>query len=492
MKKINTIIKKFAPYFFLLLPFLNIGKHLDNDFWFTANHGRYILENGFTNIEPFTIHCGLTFSFEKWLTSVIFYSIYDKLGVKGMMILLYVVGALILFIFYKAIMLVTEQNKRISIIFTVLFSSTFFGHFIVTRPQIFSYLILILEFFLCEKYIKTSKWQFLIALPFLSCLFMQLHSTMWPMFFIVLMPYLFDFKKIASINFLNVEKEASNYKKIPLYIFTFISITSLFINPYGYKSVIYFFNSLGVNNLSLINELQKTTVFSFVYYGIVPLIALLFYLIKRAYKQIPLRYLYFYIGTLLLSTYALRNTAYFAIFGTLTIVYLYKDNEVILGDRSKTIINSLASFVLLVFILIAFSTPVKEFKNTYGYSALIEFNEKYTGNYEENQNIKLYTSFNTGSYAEWLGYKTYIDPRAEVFLEKINNKEDIIQEFKKLISGKIHYKDIQEKYDFDYWLVENGNLVENYISRDNDYKLLFEKDSYSIYKYIKDDSASDN
>ena len=42
----------------LVLPILFIPATLDNDVWFILNHGRYIMEHGFTNIEPFTVHEG--------------------------------------------------------------------------------------------------------------------------------------------------------------------------------------------------------------------------------------------------------------------------------------------------------------------------------------------------------------------------------------------------------------------------------------------------
>ena len=69
----GTPFAKISKYLILALPLCWVGVTMDNDFWFTINHGRYILEHGFTNIEPFTVHEGLAFSFEKWLTCITFY-----------------------------------------------------------------------------------------------------------------------------------------------------------------------------------------------------------------------------------------------------------------------------------------------------------------------------------------------------------------------------------------------------------------------------------
>ena len=68
----GNILSKIAKILILAWPMSYVGVTMDNDLWFTINHGRYLLTYGFTNIEPFTVHEGLAFSFEKWLTCITF------------------------------------------------------------------------------------------------------------------------------------------------------------------------------------------------------------------------------------------------------------------------------------------------------------------------------------------------------------------------------------------------------------------------------------
>ena len=65
----------FLPF---LIPFaLFAGKYLyDNDFWFTINQGRYILNNGFPTTVISTIHEGLSFVYQSWGTGTLFYLAY--------------------------------------------------------------------------------------------------------------------------------------------------------------------------------------------------------------------------------------------------------------------------------------------------------------------------------------------------------------------------------------------------------------------------------
>ena len=45
---------------------------------------------------------------------------------------------------------------------------------------------------------------------------------------------------------------------------------------------------------------------------------------------------------------------------------------------------------------------------------------EYLSKHENKDGMVLYTGYNDGGYAEFLGYKPYIDPRAEVFVKKNN------------------------------------------------------------------------
>lgn len=471
MKKLNNFVEKILPKFILIIPLIFIQHLLDNDFWFMANHGRYILENGFANIEPFTIHEGLKFSFEKWLSCIIFYKSFT-VWEYGPIVVVMLIGALITFIYYKTA-LYLSKNKDASIVWTFVclwFVSLFF---LKTRPQIFSYVLLLSEFFFLEHYVRENKNKYLIPLPFLSLLYMQLHSTMWPMFFIFLLPYLCDLNFIRRL----LKKEEAQYKKVPLIIVAIVSFAAGFINPYGANSVAYLFKSMGVNSLGLISELSMPTVWSFVFYGFSVILLIYLFVKKEVRENLPLRYLYFLLGTFIMTVFAIRNIAYFILIGGLIGIYLNRDIKI----KEKPL-RMLGACGLVCLILCPFVWENNLYEETHGYEILTKFTQEIGGSYEKNQTIKIWNSFNTGSYAEWLGYKTYIDPRAEVFLEKVNGKEDIIKEFEELLKGRKHYREAQEKYNFDYWIVEKTYPIATYMASDDNYEVLFEEEGYVVFK----------
>ena len=97
----NSIINKLKNYhppksltfLYLFIPLFNalrLALTLDNDFWFLTNTGKYIINNGFPTIEPFTIHKNFDFIVQQWLTDVIFYYIHKYLYIYIILLYFYI------------------------------------------------------------------------------------------------------------------------------------------------------------------------------------------------------------------------------------------------------------------------------------------------------------------------------------------------------------------------------------------------------------------
>lgn len=475
MKKINQFIRKYSKYLLLLIPILVIGKYLDNDIWFMLNHGRYISQNGFTTIEPFTVHEGLEFSFEKWLTCLIFYKVYEKLGIKAIISLVYIVGIIIELLVLLATSIISK-NKTVNLLTTTITCSLLFIPYLKSRPQIFSFALLILQFIFTEKYAKTNNKKYLFPLPAVSIVYMQLHSTMWPMLFIMLLPYLCDSPKLAK----GLGLPEIKYNKLPLIIIALISLAVGIINPYGIRSVTYLIKSIGIANTSIsevaapdiLDILNLTSVLAFIH--------AMYWAIKAIKKDnklnvLLLRYIYILLGTFALFAYALRNGAFYIIFAGIITAYMFENMEFKNYDAKMAVI---AYIGLIVAVIVYTSDNSSIYRQTESYEALNGLKEQ-INNAED---IKIYTDFNSGGYAEFLGFKAYIDPRAEVFIKEINGKENIFKEFTYVNGGKIHYDEIQKKYKFDYWLVATDSTLNTYIAKDDNYKLVVETTDYNIYQ----------
>ena len=467
---------KISKLLILAIPLMFAGVCMDNDFWFVINHGRYILANGFTNIEPFTVHEGLAFSFEKWLTCIVFYKVYDWVGAWGMYVFMLLVFCVLIWLYYKGCLLFSYNNENLSLILTAVCMVCFGWSYMRTRPQIFSYIFLTAEVICLEKYARSGNTRKLWPLPLLSFLYMQFHSTMLPIFFIMMLPYLCDF---GFINVLGVK--GGSYRKLPILLFMGLSMITTLANPYGVRSFVYLFNSLHDGGLlSNINEVKKSS-FNDLFDCSGPVLVMqVMYIIKRLFRKekFRLRFLFMLGGTFLMAMYAVRNISFFMLMGGLICAWELK--ELKFDFKIMTPIKKIAGIVVIICAVIYANQSFDIMRSTYAWRALDEFAEVHP-----DTNVRMYTDFNCGSYAEWKGFRCYADPRAEVFLKSVNGKEDILAEVWDSMHSRITAAQLQEKYGFDYWLVQSGYSLDLQLKRNDQYELIVDNnDDYSVYKYI--------
>lgn len=462
---------------------------LDNDFWFLINTGKYIVNNGIPHVEPFTIHSDFSFIVQQWLTDIIFYFTYSKFNVYGMFVFTLIISLISVLLIYKLCMLVSGNKINLSFFVTIFVGALLNKFFITTRPQIFDVLFILLELYLLELYIKKNNKLYLIGLPLISLLMINLHASIWLMLFVVLVPYFID----VIVKFKSFEHD--KYSFVYLGIIALVMFGVGFINPYGIDAIKYLFNSYGVDEINnYIIEMMAVTIDSF--QGIIVFIFVFVVLFSYYYskgKKIKLRYLLLFLGTCYLGFSHYKGGLFLFVGSILSLSYNFSgisENS----DKVKFFYNSrfMNGFMICLIVL---------FVGGYGYFVydrdLKEENVNYLHNLVDyldsiaSKDIKLYTDYDNGGYLQYRGYKTYLDPRAEVFLKANNKKADVMVEFYKLQYGKINYKDFFDKYNFDYLVVSEYDILYNFI--DSGYEIVYEdkvddynKSKYRIYKRESD------
>ncbi len=485
--KLTVILILFLPIFIFeaIFPYM-----LNNDFWFLINTGKYILNNSFPHIDPFTIHEGLSLVIQQWLTDVIFYLIYNKCGIYGIYVFTLIAKILISYLIYKLCMLVSENKVKLSMFITLAVTTFLNMYFLITtRPQTFDIIILLLEIYILEYYIKKSKtWKCLLPLPILSLILINLHCSIWFMLFIFLIPYY-----IERIFY-------KNFPLKPLIVVTIIMFLMGFINPYGISGITYIFNSYGNEYInSIVGEMKAININGSPEIYIYIFIIVISYIMNRNTKEkLNLRYLFLWMGTTYLCLSHFRGFIYFAIISILPLSDNFKNyfkNERKFQTTKKA--DNIICMCVLIMLIIVQVTNMKFFKEKdMPYNEIANYLDKVT-----NKNIKLYTDYNKGAYFEYRGYKCYIDPRAEVFLKKNNKKIDIMKEYyilnyKEQNYDKLEklYENFLQKYDFDYLIVEETEKIDYYLEKNKSYELVYttpminKVEKYKLYKHIKNNN----
>lgn len=475
-KKFFSLPTKYA-YLYFFIPFavsIIVSTSYDNDIWFLLNQGRYVVTHGIPYIEPFTIHEGLDFVMQQHLAATIFYEVYHWLGGFGLSLLVIIINLLILFFLYKTALVMSDNRKPLSIFFAIGVDILLLMNFIQTRPQVFTYLILLILIYTLEKYQQTRKNQYLLFLPLLSLLEINLHASMWFMLFLFLLPY--------TIEMTIQDYQQRKLKRIlPLYTSIILMFLAGLFNPYGIAAITYIFTSYGYTSINaLVQEMQVpqlATRMGVIIYTVVLTVYIIYLVSKK--RKIKLKYLCLLLGTTYLALSSYKGFAFFLLGGLLPLIYCIKEHfpQLPISTIKKTayqqrVITFLFGLMLtlLIFLPHELTNPLK---STIDYLL---------SHYDKNQVI-LYTGFSEGGYVEYRGLKTYIDSRAEVFLKRNNHQKDIFQEYYNLQKGQLSLDKFINTYHFTHFIVAPNDVLYPYLQQEKEkFALLFSTDEYYLFK----------
>ena len=338
------------------------------------------------------------------------------------------------------------------------------------------------EFILLESYIKTDNHKYLYWLPLISLLQINIHGIYLALLLIIITPYLINSFKF-NIEFLNIKSKG--YRKKPLFIVFLCMLLTGLINPYGYKTLFYGFSSYQSSSLfnNSIIELMALNFHNM--WGKINIITIITVLVLHFchLSNKPLRYKLLLLGTAYLAFDALKSVYLFLFCSLFPISMLYAKK---FDDTYESFSKTYHMFHLVLTIILCVGTILLIPKpKDPDILPLIDYLDNEVVNKED---IKLFTDYIDGSYAEYRGYNCYLDPRGEIFLKSNNNEEDIYEEFDMVSSFKINYHDFIDKYKFDYMLVNNESSL-GYLMKYDSYNYIKVKknETHTLYKLNGED-----
>ena len=278
-------------------------------------------------------------------------------------------------------------------------------------------------------------------------------------------------------------------------IVSVLMLTAGFLNPYGVDAMLYLFRSYGYPEISgLIGEMLPADInnlFGKIIFGSMLTVMLTYGFYKKGSTR--LRYILLTLGTAFLALSSIRGFLFFGIFGFFSLSYYLKDFKIkekaISSSRQKTM---QAILIIMVCLVVGFGF-VQKYDKTFKYVKEPESAGavSYLLTHADTNTAVLYTSYDVGGYAEYMGFKCYIDPRAEVFVKKNNKKADIMLEYYQVQKGELFYKDFLKRYPFTYLLVADNDILYVSLSHDADYQMVFEENGCRVFQPLNQtDSAA--
>ena len=500
IKSLKYIAAFLIPAIFVML----IQRWLDNDSWFILAEGRYLVTNGIHYTDVLTMHDNLSIVVQNYGFAAIFYLIYSALGPAGLYISMLALNGLICYLLYKICMLLSNKNVNLSLLImmmTDLLLAEF--NFVTTRPQMVSYVIFLSLICLLELYIKTEKTKYLWFIPLLSVLQINFHASLWWMLILVLIVYIIDSIKKPKWHL-------QGYKTKPLVIVSLVTILAGFLNPYGLKMITYIFTSYGAPEITqMVNEMKPfnlRTTENVLVYGALVLVLVLEMFGKK--KGLRIRHLLMFFGFLALGLNTVKGMSQFIMVMFFPLALQYKNVrierviEAREGREALMFWTGVVSVCLFVGLCAALVPNIKDGPDDGVIGALDAIeeankekskvdkeesgaNKEKSETNEESNEVKVYVGYNNGGYVEFRGFKAYLDPRAEVFLKKNNQKGDILKEWEEMLSGDIKLDEFLEKYDFDYLIVDKAHESIAYDLEDESYRRIYENTDEEIRVFEK-------
>ena len=505
----------FILFCILIILFETLFTFNDTDIYYMIGQGKYFINN--FNINNFCIFDNQNVV-QNWLYCIMLTVINDSLHGLGLIILQLIFISIAILITLK--FLGCKENENIIYnIFILLFFSALFTY-INLRPQILTYILIMLEILALEKYQKTNNSKWLYIIPFLPLIEINCHASYWIMHFIVLLPYIVPIPNFV-LKLLKIDKDINNNIKkrllkplIPIIIFMIIS---LFINPYGIDGVLYVFKALSSDAFKIISIMEQKAFSLNDSYSLIIIISIVCFVLffkKGIIKSVSA---WMFIGFTILIINVIKWEPFYAL-GCLFILRdiknYYLNKQSLKEDckqksfNKKKILVCDICFLFIYILLFQHYISIKLFDINNDYLKYNTPYEKVSVNCNEDiinicdyldknaqKDVPIWNEMDIGAYLEYRGYyNVYLDNRPELYTDnkkynpfgykKIsNNKQATLSEFSMINSGIDSKNNLLSSKQYDK-LINNVNAKYFIVYKTNIVLINYFRNNDSKYQYI--------
>ena len=539
-KNINIKFNILAIICIIIFSFAITPITLQNDTYYTIKIGEHILQNGIDMKDPFSWHENLPYTYPHWLYDVIIYLIYSISGFYGIYastIIFTCILGIVLFATNKYI----SKNNLTSFILTLI-ALYYINDFIAARAQLITFILFVLEILFIEKYTKTSKKKYCIFLIIISLLITNLHVAVWPFFFVLFMPYIGEYlianirntQKITKLKIKllrlkikifskisgNIEKTEEKInilkdriarnkeiiklkdekaykikiienKNVKILIFTLvICIFTGLITPLRLTPYTYLVKTIQGNTTQNISEHLPMVLAENIKEVMIILISLSILIFTDT--KIRLKDLFMLAGLITLSIITRRQFSMLVVIGGISVNILIcsfvKKYDLNTNKKITKFLSSIIGRLLTLGIIIFISFSL--YKNKIN-DAIIDSKEYPVQAAEwikENldlKNIKLYNEYNYGSYLLFKDIPVFVDSRADLYAPEYNmQNKDIFSDFLNISNIGVHYEKKFKQYGITHVICYKNAKINLFISRDNNYKPIYNDNYFVIYERL--------
>ncbi|MCI9063187.1 MAG: glycosyltransferase family 39 protein [Clostridia bacterium] len=509
----------------------SVYKTFQNDTFFAIAVGDLVLDNGIDMMEHFTWHENMSYCYSHWLFDIIIALINRLWGFTGIYIFTIIMANITSLVLFR-VLTKRRNNEIISFIITLI--TIYLGNSMFTgRAQIVSFVLFILEVYYIEQFLEKPKKRYIIGLLIIPIIIANVHAAVWPMYFIMYLPYIAEYilsqmtlekkytrkkkKALMKLEDKNViQKEREKYENIIkkaevftnkketkepykiiinenknvriLIIVMIIAILTGFLTPIGDTPFTY-----------MIKQMENKVVSNFVseMRPIIPIhnaafmALIIIYISILTFTDTKIRISdgFFILGFILMTLYSVRSEYYLLWICAIPLTriinaFILKYGKDEIEGAERLLNKGKAKFILLTAICIwsIYMYSNINYKTEYVDQEIYPVNaSKYILDNLEVNNIRLYNGYNYGSYLEMKGIPVFIDSRADIWCPEFNDTTVLEDEYN-LVSGKENYMNIFKKYNITHALIKKDDIIDVYISKDDNYREIYQDDYFKLYE----------
>ena len=518
---------------------------LQNDTFYTIKIGQYIMENGISQYDPFSWHQNLPYTFPHWAYDVGMACIYNIGGMFG--IYLSTVGlTTILAVVWFLVNCKLTKNKLSSFILTMALIYLM-APYIAARAQLLTFILFTLEVFFIERFLDSKKIRYAIGLIILPAIIANVHLAVFPFYFVLFLPYIGEYvfavladlpniirkfkihridtkirkgklvgekkenkEKLAKELEEKIKKSTENRERrkaraykldVPrndnvrwLILIMVICAFTGFLTPLGDTPYTYLVKTMQGNTTQNINEHLPIVLISAKPQLCV--IALFLAILIFTDTKIRLKDFFMIGGLLLLALMSRRQMSMFALIGLIVLNRLIaqlankydKDGCAKFIQKIQTPIGMMGLLLLVLIMCVPFVKPKMDNQFIPESDYPVQACDYILKNMDY-KNIKLYNEYNYGSYLIFRGIPVFIDSRADLYTPEFNGDKDrdIFTDFMNISTLGQYYEELFEKYGITDVLTYKSSKLNMLISRNEEYKVLYQDDYFVIYNRTVND-----
>ena len=464
-------------------------KTFQNDTFYTIKVGESILEHGIDMKDHFSWH-NLDYSYPHWLFDIIIYKIHDMGGLNALYITNILVFIVIGISFYF-INLKRNKSYFLSLLFSIL-AVIMLARFVTMRAQLITYLLFLIEIFFIEQFLDNGKKRYIAGLFIICVLVANLHAAVWPFYFILMLPYLFEYivavindriKNRPKLGVFTEKLELVKNKHVKtLFLVFIISLVLGLLTPIGDIPYTYFIKTMQADTMEYIDEHKPLVLFENLFvvgYLAIMLIPLIFTKVKVRLADLAMMG-----GLILMSFLSIRHIAFLGIIGMFYLCRLICNLGKIKGTKSLDFELPWYGIFVVTVTIIGTSIFVyninfkEEFINEDTYPVAMVDYMKENLNMDE---VRLYNEYDFGSYLIYNDIPVFIDSRSDLYTKPFNNGTDIFNECMKITEN---YGRIFKKYEITHILIYKDTDLNQILAASSNYELVHREGRFMLYKYI--------